>query len=151
MTTRPPSPSARMSALLSRFPPETVGLAKKSLERLRRVLPGSTQIVYDYSKSVVVSFSMSERGYEGIVVLAISPSQVQLYFDKSIPDPKHLLKGSGSKVRSVSLEAATDVDRGDIADLIKAAIKHSGVKLPAAGAGRVIFKSESKKPKAKKA
>jgi hypothetical protein len=92
---------------------------------------------------------MSERGYEAIVAVAVFPSGVKLYFDKSIPDPKRLLEGSGSKVRSVTLEAASELDHGDIHALLKAAIKHSGVTFPRTGSTRMIIKSESKKRKPK--
>jgi len=149
MTARPPTPAAQFAELLSRFPPEIVALVERSLPKLRRALPGSYQIVYDYSNSVVVSFSMTERGYEAIVAVAIFPGWVKLYFDKSIPDPKRLLEGSGGKVRSVTLEAASDLDRGDIHALLKAAIKHSGVTFPRTGSTRMIFKeSKKRKPKA---
>jgi len=149
MTARAPSPAAQFAELLSRFPPEIVALVERTLPKLRRALPGSYQIVYDYSNSVVVSFSMTERGYEAIVAVAIFPGWVKLYFDKSIPDPKRLLEGSGGKVRSVTLEAASDLDRGDIHALLKAAIKHSGVTFPRTGSTRMIFKeSKKRKPKA---
>ena len=147
MTDRQPSPSAQFSKLLSRFPAEIVALVKRSLPKLRRAFPGSNEIVYDYSNSAVVSFSMSERGYEAIVAMAIFPGWVRLYFDKSLPDAKGLLKGSGSKVRSVTLKTAADLDRGDIHALINAAIKHSGVTFPRTGSTRMIIKSESKKRK----
>ena len=151
MTTRQPSPSAQLSAFLSRFPPEIVALAKRCLSKLRRVFPGSCQLVYDYSNSLVVAFSMSERGYEAIVAIAIFPRWVRLYFDKSLPDPKGLLKGSGAKVRSVTLEVASDLDHGDIQALIKAAIKHSGVTFPRTGSTRMVIKSKSKKPRPRSA
>ena len=147
MNARPPSPSAQLSAFLSRFPPEIVALVKKCLPKLRRAFPGSYQLVYDYSKSVVVAFGMSDRGYEAIVAMAIFPGWVRLYFDKSLPDPKGLLEGAGGKVRSVALEAASDLDHGDIHALIKAAIKHAGVKFPRNRSIRIVIKSESKKRK----
>ena len=147
MTTRQPSPKAQLSAFLSRFPPEIVALAKRCLLKLRRVFPGSYEIVYDYSNSVVVAFSMSERGYEAIVAIAIFPGWVRLYFDKSVPAPKGLLEGSGAKVRSVTLEAASELDHGDIQALITAAIKHSGVTFPRTGSTRMVIKSKSKKPR----
>jgi len=140
-----------LSAFLSRFPPEIVALAKRCLPKLRRVFPGSYEIVYDYSNSVVVAFSMSERGYEAIVAIAIFPGWVRLYFDKSVPDPKGLLEGSGAKVRSVTLRAASDLDHGDIHALIKAAIKHSGVTFSRTGLTRMVIKSKSKKPRPKRA
>jgi hypothetical protein len=145
MNTREPSPNAQFASLLSRFPPEIVALVKRSLPKLRRAFPGSTQLVYDYANSLVVAFGMSERGYEAIVAIAIYPRWVRLYFDKSLPDPKGLLEGSGAKVRSVTLKAASDLDHGDIHALIKAAIKHSGVTFPHTRSTRMVIKSGSKK------
>ncbi|HXY30472.1 MAG TPA: hypothetical protein VEI06_07160 [Gemmatimonadaceae bacterium] len=145
MTARQPSPNAQFAALLLRFPPEIIALAKGCLPKLRRAFPGSNQLVYDYSNSLVVAFGMSERGYEAIVALAISPRGVRLYLDKSLPDPKGLLEGSGGKVRSVTLKAASDLDHGDIQALVKAAIKHSGVTFPRTRSTRMVIKSESKK------
>ena len=149
MTAREPGPAAQFSALLSRFPAEVVALVKKSLPKLRRAFPGTYEIVYEYSNSLVVAFSLSERGYEAIVAMAVFPGGVKLYFDKSLPDPKGLLEGSGSKVRSVPLEAASDLDRGDIHALVKAAIQHSGVTFPRTGKTRMILKSTAKKRRSK--
>ena len=140
-----PSPKAQFSALLSRFPPEIVALVKRCLPKLRRAFPGSYELVYNYSNSLVVSFGMSERGYEGIVVIAILPRSVRLYFDKSLPDPKGLLEGSGTKVRSVTVESPSDLDHGDIKSLIEAAIKRSGATFERTRATRMVFKSKSKK------
>ena len=145
MNARPPSPAARFSAFLSRFPPEIVATVKRCLPKLRRAFPGSYELVYDYSESLVLGFGMSEHGYEAIVAIAVFPHQVRLYFDKSLPDPKGLLEGSGAKVRSVTLKTASDLDRADIKALIKAAIKHSGVTFPNTRATRMIIKSVSKK------
>ena len=118
---------------------------KRCLPKLRRAFPGTYQLVYQYANSLVVAFGMSDRGYEAIVAIAIFPRCVRLYFDKSLPDPKGLLEGSGGKVRSVTLKAASDLDHGDIQALIKAAIKHSGVTFPRTRSTRTVIKSESKK------
>lgn len=151
MNTRPPSPNAQFSAFLSRFPPEIVALAKRCLLRVRRAVPCPYQLVYDYSSSLVVAFGMSERGYEAIVSIAISPRGVRLYFDKDLPDPEGLLEGSGSKVRSVTLTSASDLEHEDIQALLKAAVKRSGVTFPRASSTRIVIKSESKKAKPKRA
>jgi hypothetical protein len=136
---------------LSRFSPGIVALAKRCLHRLRRAFPGSYQLVYDYSGSLVVAFGMSDRGYEAIVAVAIFPRWVRLYFDKSLPDPKSLLEGSGTKVRSVTLKAVSDLNHEDIQGLIKAAIKHSGVTFPRTRPIRIVIKSAPKKKKPRKA
>jgi len=137
--------------LLSRFPPETVALVKRCLPKLRRALPGSYELVYDYSNSLVVAFGMSERGYEAIVAIAVFPRAVRLYLDKSLPDPEGLLEGSGSKVRSVTVKAASDLDHGGIGALIKAAIKRAGVTAPRSRKTRMVFKSGSAKRKPREA
>ena len=143
-------PNAQFSALLSRFAPEIVALAKRCLLRLRRAFPGANQLVYDYSNSLVVSFGMSERGYEAIAAVAIFPRWVRLYFDKAVPDPKGLLEGSGGKVRSVTLKAAADLDNEDVQALIEAAVKHSGVAFPRTRSTRMVIKTASKKQKPEK-
>ena len=150
MNASPPSPNAQVSAFLSRFSPEIVALARRCLLKLRRAFPGSNQLVYEYSHSLVVAFGMSEHGYEAIVAVAIFPRWVRLYFDKSLPDPKSLLEGAGTKVRSVTLKAASDLDHKDIQALIKAAIKHSGVTFPRTRSTRMIIKSVAKKNRPKK-
>lgn len=150
MNARQPSPTAQFSALLSRFSPEIVALIVRGLPKLRRAIPCSFELVYDYSNSLVVAFGMSERGYEAIVALAIFPRSVRLYFDKSLADPKNLLEGSGGKVRSVALKAASDLDQEDIKALIKAAIKHSGATFPRTRSTRMIIKSEAKKGKSRR-
>jgi hypothetical protein len=142
-----PSAQEQFSALLSRFPADIIALVTQTLPKLRSAFPGSLELVYEYTGSIVVSYSMSERGYEAIVAVAIFPQRVRLYFDKSLPDPKGLLEGAGTKVRSVTLKAASELDHGDIKDLVDAAIKHSGVSFPQAGSNRMIIKSGSKKRK----
>jgi hypothetical protein len=149
VSARQPSANVQFSGFLSRFPPGTVALVKRCLPKLRRALPGSYQLVYDYAGSLVVAFSMSERGYEAIVSMAIFPRWVRLYFDKSLPDPKGLMQGSGTKVRSVTVKAASELDHGDIHELMKAAIRHSGVIFPRTRTNRMVIKSESMKRRRK--
>jgi hypothetical protein len=141
------SPGAQFSAFLSRFPDGIVKMVEQCLPKLRRAIPHSFEIVYNYSHSVVMSFSASERGYEAIVAMSVLPECVRLYVDKSLPDPNGLLEGSGTRVRSVTLKTASDLDRADIKALIKAAIKHSGVTSPGTGPVTMVIKTESKKKK----
>jgi len=153
VTARQPTPNAQLAAFLSKFSPQTVALVKRCLPKLRRAFPGCTQLVYDYSNSnyLVVSFGLSERGYEAIVAIGISPRWVRLYFQdgKLLPDPNDRLEGSATKVRHVTLKAASDLDHKDVRALFKAAIKQSGVTLPRTGSTRVVIKSASKEKRSK--
>jgi hypothetical protein len=143
----PAAPEAQFAALLSRFPapPEIIALVKKCLPKLRSAVPCTHEIVYEYPHSLVVAFGMSERGYEGIISIAIQPDAFRLYFSKDLPDPKGLLEGTGSKVRFVTIKAASDLDHADIRALFKAAIKHAGVPASKARSPQMLIKSGSKK------
>ena len=94
---------------------------------------------------------MSARQPSPNVSVAVPPEivalakRVRLYFDKSLPDPKGLLEGSGGKVRSVAVKSASDLEHGDIRALIEAAIKHSGVTFPRTRSTRMIIKSDSRR------
>lgn len=153
MPTRPPSPKAQLASLVSRFPDEIAALAKRCLLKLRRRFPGTNELVYDYTKSLVVSFGPSERGSEAVAALSIDSSGVRLYLDKTLPDPTALLKGTGTKVRSLTLESAADLDRADIKALLDAAIPKSGITFPSTGSTNLVIKSnakERKRPASKK-
>jgi hypothetical protein len=142
---RQPDANAHLSAFLSRLPPETIALARRCLPKLRRAFPGTCELVYDYTRSVVVAFGNSERGHEAIAAISFAPRVVRLYLDKSLPDPKRLLEGTGGKVRFVTIESASELDRGDIHALIKAAKKHSGATFPRGRSTRMVIKSKPKK------
>jgi hypothetical protein len=147
MNARQATPSAQLSALLSRFSPEIVALTRRGLSILRRSFPGSCQLVYDYNHSLVVAFGMSERGYDAIVSIAVFPREVRLYFRKSLPDPKRILRGAGTKVRSVSLRTVSDLKHEDIRALIDASVEHSGFTAQPSRGARMIIKSGAKKRK----
>lgn len=151
MSTREPNASAQLTKFLSRFPTDVATLAKRCLPKLRRALPGCNQLVYDYAASLVVSFGVSDRGYEAIVALAVQKDRVRLYVDKNTPDPEGLLEGAGGKVRSVTLASAAQLDRGAVHELMQAAIERAGVALPRTGKTRTIVKSDASKRGKRKA
>jgi hypothetical protein len=62
-----------------------------------------------------------------------------------LPDPQHLLQGSGKVVRHVKLKSAHDLDTPAIRALIKAAVARSGVPFDPRRRGKLVIKSISKK------
>lgn len=144
MTTLPPDASEQLAAFLSRFPAEIVVEAQGCLQRLRGAFPGTFELVYDYRHAVVVSFSPSDRGNEGVAALSIQAKEIRLYLDKDVPDPAGRLEGDGSKVRSVVIAAAEDLDGGEIHGLVQAAIRHAGPKVALRGPTQMVIKSSAK-------
>ena len=139
-------PAAQLASFLGRFNPEIAALARKSIARLRKRLPGATVLVYDNYNALAVGFGPNERTSEAILSIAVWPRWVSLFFlrGKGLADPRKILKGSGSRVRHVVLESATDLDQPAIRALIAAALVRSQVKIPARG-GALIIKSISAK------
>ena len=68
---------------------------------LRKRLPTAHELVYEYRDFFVISYSPSERGYEGVLAFRASENGVRLYFNrgKELPDPAASLQGSGNQAR----------------------------------------------------
>jgi hypothetical protein len=103
--------------------------------------------VYDYSNSVVIGYSPTDRGIDGIVSIAARANDVRLYFmhGPQLPDPKRLLLGSGRQARFVQVAAASELAHPDVKALIAAASDMASVPLPSKGKGSLIIKSGAAK------
>jgi hypothetical protein len=145
----------QLASWFSRYEPSTAGLGKALRARLRARLPGLTEIVYVYErqKALVISYSPTEHGYEGLCSLALYPDGVRLHFGQGAllakSDPKGLLQGRGKTVRHVALNAAADLDRPEIEALMAAALKLAKVRIDAGATGSVILKAEEQKKRAR--
>jgi hypothetical protein len=120
---------------------------REARTRLRKRLPTAIELVYDNYNALAIGFASSERMSDTIVSLAVYARGVNLYFmyGAALPDPHHLLLGSGNQGRFVRLESATMLDRPEIEELLAAAIEEGDTPLPRSGRGRVIIKSISPK------
>jgi hypothetical protein len=125
--------------------------------KLRARLPGLFEIVYVYESqnALVISYSPTERGYEGVCSISVYPRLVKLGFGKgaqlSKSDPNKLLQGQGKTVRYVELNSVADFDRAEIQVLMAAAVKLAKLRLDASAKGSVIIKAEEQKQRARRA
>jgi hypothetical protein len=140
-------PARELVALLARFDPAIRTLVREARTKLRRRMPTAIELVYDNARALAIGFASSERPSDTIVSLAIYSRGVNLYFiyGAALPDPNHLLLGSGNQGRFVRLESAEMLDRREIEDLLAAAIAEGDTPLPKSGRGRFIIKSVSPK------
>jgi hypothetical protein len=134
---------AELSTLISKFAPADLRLISAMRRSLRKRLPTAHEAVYEYRDCFVISFSPSERGYEGVFAIRGSESGVKLYFNrgKELPDPGKLLQGSGGQTRWISVEGASTLARPAVASLIEEAIAHNKVPFASAGRGAVAIRS----------
>ena len=139
------SAQRQLDEFLSRYTPEIRALAEGALAKMRARLPGAVQIVYDNYNALVVGFGPSERASEAAFSIVLYPKTVRLFFLRGVdlPDPKKLLEGEGSTVRSIVLQNADDLDKPPVRALMKAALKARPIDPKAEG--RLVIRSISAK------
>jgi hypothetical protein len=137
----------RVRALVGRFAPEHSRLVGAMRRWLRKRLPTSHEVVYEYRDWFVISYSPSERGYEGVLAIRGSAEGVKLYFNqgKGLPDPEKLLRGSANQVRWIPVEGASTLSRPAVTGLIDEAIARSPVPFPPTGRGPTTLRPASAK------
>ncbi|MBV8976816.1 MAG: DUF1801 domain-containing protein [Alphaproteobacteria bacterium] len=142
------TPETQLAGYFAKVEPAMAKLGKALRAKLRARLPGLFEIVYVYERqnALVISYSPTERGYEGVCSISVYPDCVKLGFGRgaelSRSDPNKLLKGTGKTVRAVELNSVADFDRAEIEALIAAAVKLAGLRLDPNAKGAVIVKAE---------
>lgn len=123
MARNQPDPDAALETWQLRLPPEQSTLVQAARAKLRKLLPSANELFYDYAHQLVLCYSPTQNGIDGIVSLAAGKNGTRLYFGKGpqLPDPKRLLQGKAKMVRYVELQAASDLAQADIMALLQAA------------------------------
>ena len=118
------SPAQQLAAFMQEYAPAIRKTAKAALTKLRAQVPGATEMVYSTFNALVIGFSPSDRPSEAILSIGLYPKWVNLYFldGALLPDPDKMLKGSGSRVRTLRIDdAAAILDHPALRTLIAAA------------------------------
>ena len=148
-----PNAEKQLACFFTKYEPAMAKLGKALRAKLRARLPGLFEVVYVYESqsALLISYSPTERGYEGLCSLALYPRCVKLFFGQgarlSKSDPNKLLQGRG-KTRHVVLNAVADFDRAEIEALMAAALKLAKLRLAAGAKGSVIIRAEAQKQRA---
>ena len=146
-----------LASFFAKYEPAMVKLGKALRAKLRARLPGLFEIVYVYDSqnALVISYSPTERGSDGLCAIGLYPRCVKLFFMQgpllSKSDPNKLLQGRGKTVRHVVLNAVADFDRAEIEVLMAAALKRAKLRLAAGAKGPVIIKAAAQKQRARRA
>ena len=144
--TETPSPASQLRGFLAKYSPELQREATAVLRKMRRLVPGAVELVYDNYNFLVIGFGPSDRPSAAVFSLALAPRWVTLCFLQHGPgiyDPHGLLRGSGKQVRSVRLTSATDLDTSPIRDLIEQAIELVAKPFDGKHRRRLVIKSIS--------
>ena len=141
------SAEAELRRLIAEFAPAHQRLIGAMRRWLRKRLPTAHELVYEYHDFFVISYSPSERGYEGVLAIRASANGVRLYLNrgKELPDPAKMLQGAGQQTRWIHLEGASTLARPAVARLIDEAIARNRVPFARTGRGPVVIRSVSAK------
>jgi len=140
------SAAAELRTLIATFAPAHARLTGATRRWLQKRLPTAHEVVYEYRDCFVISYSPSERGYEGVFAIRGSADGVRLYFNrgKELSDPAKLLRGS-AMARWIDVEGASTLTRPEVARLFDQAIARNRVPFARAGRGPVVIRSAAAK------
>ena len=137
-----------MAGFIEKFAPDMQDRIRDCRERLQVLFPDAVQLVYDNYNFLVIGFGPTRRASEAIVSLAAQRRGVSLCFlqrGPDLPDPSHLLRGSGKVARNLPLDSAEDLDRPSVRALLDAALDLAKVPMAAAEGREVVIASVSAK------
>ena len=109
--------------------------------------PTAVELVYDNYNFFVIGYSTTGRPSDCIVSIAAAANGVGLafYYGASLPDPQHLLLGSGKQNRFVRLPTVQTLRSPGVLALINAAVAQADPPLASDGGGHTVIKSVSAK------
>jgi len=145
---------AQLDSFLAKYDPEVETFTRRALAKMRKLVPGAVQMIYDNYNWLVIGFSPSERPSEAIFSLVLPPGRVTLCFlqGAELPDPAKRLKGSGNVVRNIRLFNAGELDAKllddpEVLELINVALNRAKVPMPAGGRRKMVVRAVSARQK----
>ncbi len=143
---------ARLDSFLAKYDPEVETVARRALGKMRKLMPGAIEMVYDNYNWLVIGFGPTERPSEAIFSIVLPPGRVTLCFlqGAGLPDPTKRLVGSGNVVRNIRLYDAGRPDASVLVDpevlaLINVALNRAKVPMPAGARRKLIIRAISAK------
>jgi hypothetical protein len=81
--------------------------------------------IYDAYNAVAIGYGPTDRLRDGVFHIAVYASGVNLGFNDgaTLDDPLGILKGSGKKIRHITMKTPADLDRPEVRAYIKRARK----------------------------
>jgi hypothetical protein len=143
----PKNSETELAGFIDKFSPEIARFIRSVRAGLRKRAPAANELVYDNYNFFVIGYSSSLRPSDSFVSLVADAHGVRLafYYGSSLPDPAGILQGGGNQNRFIRLESARDLTKPAIEAVIRAAIDHGKVPLPASGRGKLVIRSISAK------
>jgi len=142
----------QLDSFLGKYNPEVETVARRALARMRKLMPGAIEMVYDNYNWLVIGFSPTERPSDAIFSIVLPPGRVTLCFlqGAGLPDPANRLLGSGNVVRNIRLydaggSDANVLDDPEVLALINVALNRAKVPMSEGARRKLIIRAISVK------
>jgi hypothetical protein len=140
----------QLDSFLAKYDPEVEAFAHRTLAKMRRIIPGAIEMVYDNFNWLVIGFSPTERPSDAIFSIVLPVGRVTLCFlqGADLPDPAKRLRGSGNVVRNIRLYDAGQpdakvLDDPEVRALMNLALNRAKVSMPAGARRKLIIRAIS--------
>jgi hypothetical protein len=146
----------QLDSSIAKYDPDVAAFVRRALAKMRKLVPGAIEMIYDNYNWLVIGFSPTERPSEAIFSLVLPPGRVTLCFlqGAGLPDPAKRLKGSGNVVRNIRLYDTGEpdahvLDDPEVLALINVALNRAKVPMPAGARRKLIIRAiaERQKPR----
>jgi hypothetical protein len=146
------TPEQQLDFFIDKFTPEIAALARRVLARMRQLLPGAVEFVYDNYYALAIGFGPSERPSEAIFSIVLYPRWTHLYFLQGavLPDPAGRLKGSGKAGRHLVVHDDAALDDPDVRTLIDDAVAFANATFDARRERKLLIRAVSDKQRARR-
>jgi hypothetical protein len=117
------TPAKQLRTFLKKYNPKIVAFARCVLTKMRRRLPGPTELAYD-NYSGRRRFRPNRSRFSCRVFVVLFPRWIIVYFLQraQLPAPDHLQKGSGKRGRQPGLENLGTLDNPRVQALMNIAL-----------------------------
>ncbi|HVM97274.1 MAG TPA: hypothetical protein VMT89_12850 [Candidatus Acidoferrales bacterium] len=141
------STERQLAGFIDKYTPKVAATACAALAKMRAMLPGAVELVYDNYNGLAIAFGPSERTSEAIFSITLYPRWVSLFFTQgaSLDDPYKLLQGDGKTMRHIVLDAASTLDNPAVKSLLKQALAGASKPIDRGNPSRIVIKSISAK------
>jgi hypothetical protein len=143
----PKTPEQQLEDFVAKFEPFMGKLIRECRSVMRKRFPTANELVYDNYNFFVIGYCTTERPSDCVVSLAANSKGLGLsfYHGATLPDPHHILQGSGNQNRFVRLDGVATLARTEVRELLDAAEAQADPRFVTKGSGKLIIRSISEK------
>ena len=116
-------PLTDLLKFLEPFDKEVQEIALKLREIVLSTFPDTNELIYDNYNALAIGYSLSDKQKEMFCHIAVYSKYVNIGFDRGVDldDPKQILKGTGSRIRHITVKNFETFQKNYVNKLLKQA------------------------------